>query len=246
VDGRPLGLSNRLNQSIDESRGVYYARMDGDDVAYPRRLERQVTYLRDHPEVDVVGAWAIIFCKGGVALGKRSGPEDHREICRRPRAGFPLIHPTYFGRIGFFQGLRYRSRAIRSEDQDMLLRAFLQGQASSPVGAGTEGGHASASRPVRFANVPEILLGYREEGLDLKKNLRTRFYLTGCFAESFLKAGRPFAAARASAEQILKGLVDVVAIGTGLGYSILPHRARPASSPELSQWASVWAGLQNV
>src|SRR5512135_1398022 len=58
-DGLSLGLPDRLNQAIDASRGEYFARMDGDDVSYPRRLGRQVDYLRHHPQVDLVGAWAI-------------------------------------------------------------------------------------------------------------------------------------------------------------------------------------------
>src|SRR5512135_470595 len=123
-DGLSLGLPDRLNQAIDASRGEYFAKMDGDDVSYPRRLERQVDYLRHHPEVDLVGAWAMVFGRDGTALGKRAGAEDHEAICARPWSGFPLGQPTFFGRIGFFRRYRYRPSAVRCEDQDLLLRAF--------------------------------------------------------------------------------------------------------------------------
>src|SRR4051794_36827493 len=51
------GLPARLNQAVAAARGEYFARMDGDDLSYPERLERQVAYLQAHPEVDLVGAW---------------------------------------------------------------------------------------------------------------------------------------------------------------------------------------------
>jgi len=51
---RNLGLPARLNQAIDLSRGKYFARMDGDDIAYPERFEVQVDYLEKHPEIEVI------------------------------------------------------------------------------------------------------------------------------------------------------------------------------------------------
>ena len=44
-DGRRLGLAARLNQLVDMSQGLYFARMDADDVAYPERFQRQVDFL---------------------------------------------------------------------------------------------------------------------------------------------------------------------------------------------------------
>jgi glycosyltransferase involved in cell wall biosynthesis len=45
VDGVRRGLPARLNEAIFQSNGQYLARMDGDDVAYPERLERQIRFL---------------------------------------------------------------------------------------------------------------------------------------------------------------------------------------------------------
>ena len=39
--------------------------MDGDDVAYPERFARQIQYLENHSEVDLLGAGILVF-KGGV------------------------------------------------------------------------------------------------------------------------------------------------------------------------------------
>ena len=49
------GYPSLLNESLKLAKGRYVARMDADDVVRPDRLERQVTYLRAHPECVAVG-----------------------------------------------------------------------------------------------------------------------------------------------------------------------------------------------
>jgi len=44
-----------LNRGLEHARTELVARMDADDISHPRRLEMQVAYLRDHPEVVAVG-----------------------------------------------------------------------------------------------------------------------------------------------------------------------------------------------
>ena len=56
-----LGLAPRLNQCVRLARGRYIARMDADDVAYPQRLEKQVSFLQDHPDIDLLGTGAVVF-----------------------------------------------------------------------------------------------------------------------------------------------------------------------------------------
>ncbi len=95
-DVRQLGISYRLNQAIALSRGSLFARMDGDDVSYPERLERQLAYLCSHPDIDLVGAGAVVFNDHGVAIGKRFAPESHDEICASTR-GIPDRAPHFHG-----------------------------------------------------------------------------------------------------------------------------------------------------
>jgi hypothetical protein len=203
--------------------------------------------LKHHPEVDLVGAWAIVFSKDGIPLGKRAGAERHEEICTRPGAGFPLIHPTYLGRIGFFREFGYCPSAVRCEDQDLLLRSFeTRVGNSNKMRAQDQDLLLRSYRGARFANVPEILLGYREDRLDLKKLLASRYYFMGSVRTELLRQGRPFVAARAAAAQVLKATADLVAIGTGLNHKLLRHRARPVTEPERHRWRDVWASLQTT
>ena len=50
------GISHALNVGLSQCRADLVARMDSDDKMVPTRLERQVAYLRAHPDVTVLGA----------------------------------------------------------------------------------------------------------------------------------------------------------------------------------------------
>lgn len=221
-DGAWRGRPIRRNQTIEFSRGFYYACLDGDDVAYPRRLERQLDYLRQHPGVDLVGSGMAVFGADGAAIGKRVGPERHDAIAARPVGGIPMMHPTFLGLTDYFRRFGYRAAFPVAEDQDLLLRSY---------------------RHSTFANVPEILVGYRESTLSLKKNLPMRFYLATSVWGAFRDQHRWDLAARAVAEQGVKAMVDVAAIGSGLNYRILRHRATSMTPEERREWERLWTEL---
>jgi len=42
--GEHKGISAALNKGLKASRGEYIARMDGDDIAFPERFEKQVKF----------------------------------------------------------------------------------------------------------------------------------------------------------------------------------------------------------
>ena len=150
-DGRRLRLAARLNECIDRARGRYLARMDADDIAYPDRLARQLAFLVAHAEVDLCSAGAMVFGKHGRPLWRFSPAPDHAGITRSPFRGFPLWHPLWMGRIEWFRRWRYEESAWLAQDQELLLRSY---------------------RLSRFANLPQVLLGYRRERITLKKLLR--------------------------------------------------------------------------
>jgi glycosyltransferase involved in cell wall biosynthesis len=224
ADGGHKALSERLNQAIDLSNGKYFARMDHDDVSYPERFQREVDFLEQHPEIDLVGAAILIFSGEGVPRGGITLSTTHAEICRRPWGGFKLPHPTWMGRTEWFRRHKYRPK-MTSEDQDLLYRTFQESQ---------------------FACLPEILLGYREERITVIKGWRYRKDVAGSLIRH-VRAGKlsPLYLAGVP-EQALKGLIDLFAVTTGLKYRILRHRARPVEPATLKRWGSVWAGVQSA
>jgi glycosyltransferase involved in cell wall biosynthesis len=220
VDGRRRGLAVWLNQAIALSRGLFFARMDGDDVSYPRRFEKQVAYLEAYPQVDLVGAQVLLFGSDGGVLGKPALLEDHQAICARAFLDvLPMRHPTFLGHMAWFRKHRYDDEAIKTQDQILLLRSY---------------------RDSFFANVPEILLGYREEQLNLQKMLRTRQIFLRFALRELLRRGEPLLALRVILRQMAKTVVEIAAVQSGLNYRLLKHRLGPLGAAERREWEQLW------
>lgn len=214
-DRQRLQLGARLNECIARATGEYVARMDADDIAYPRRLEKQLRFLADRPEVDLTGGWAVLFADAGVPVGKRADPPTHREIARWPLYSFKLIHPTFMGKTPWFRRHPYRADAIRCEDMDLLFRACADS---------------------RFANLPEIVLGYRQSSIDLRKCLRSRWMWYCCAGRYLNRAGH----LRVGAVEVLKSCRDVLAVAAHVDNAWLRARATALTKEELGEWREVW------
>src|SRR5579871_2895764 len=213
-DQRRLELGSRLNECIERAAGEYVARMDADDIAYPRRLEKQVQFLLARPEVDLAGGWAVLFADAGAPVGKRADPAAHCEIARWPLYSFKLIHPTFMGKTSWFRRYRYRADALRCEDHDLLFRAC----------AGS-----------RFANLPEIVLGYRQGSINLRKSLRSRWMWWRCAGSYLNRAGQ----LRVGAVEALKSCRDALAVAAHADGAWLRSRYPALSEEELREWRKV-------
>jgi glycosyltransferase involved in cell wall biosynthesis len=218
-DGVNKNLPNRLNEAISLSKGKYFARMDGDDIAYPERFQAQVKYLEKHPEVDLLSTNIVVIDQNNHATGGFISVQSHEEICRRPWAGFPMTHPTWMGRLEWFRTHQYRPQAIRTEDTDLLLRTYDIS---------------------RFAQLPEVMLGYRVDSLSLKKILPGRYYTSLSLLEKAF-VGKKYLYALGVIEQAAKAAVDIFAITTGLNFKLLKHRVgEPLTEAEQAQWQKIW------
>jgi len=51
------GVTKTLNRGLELATAPLVARMDADDIAMPNRLERQVAYMSENPDVGVVSSW---------------------------------------------------------------------------------------------------------------------------------------------------------------------------------------------
>lgn len=219
-DGFHVGLPARLNQAVRLSRGQYFARMDGDDICFPERLRRQVEYLEDHPGTDLLATSVVVFRGDGEVLGERRCPASHEEISRRPWGSFPMPHPTWMGRTEWFRRHPYDIRAVRAEDQELLLRT-----------------HAYS----RFAGLHDVLLGYREERLRLASISRGRISYVTAGLRYFLGKRELGYAVALTCGHSFRMLGDVVAIASGLEHRLLRHRARPVTGTLRHDWELVWA-----
>jgi glycosyltransferase involved in cell wall biosynthesis len=218
-DGKKLGLATRLNQGLDMCRGDYIARIDGDDIAYPQRLERQTAFMQKNRHIDLLGTGAMVFGQDGIAVGKFPVRETHAEICKNPWSGFYLAHPTWLGKAGWFRKYRYRPTMKKAQDQDLLLRSFETSE---------------------FACLPDILTGYRQEFLSIKKTIKSRYYFSKALGREAIRRKIYPLMVWAMIAQMAKGGVDALAISTGQQRNVLKHRALPASKQEVRGWTKCW------
>ncbi len=131
-----------LNTGIEAARAPLVARMDADDVAHPRRLERQLALLADAPEVAAVSCWYRVVDEAGRETGRVHHPT------RRQGLGELMRHYCLF----LSSGATMRRSAVLevggfhpsfppAEDYDLWLRLL-------------DAGH-------HLDCVPEILVDYR-------------------------------------------------------------------------------------
>lgn len=222
ADGRNLGLPSRLNQAVDLARGRYFARFDADDICYPQRLAQQAQFLDAHPDVDLVGTGMLVFDGEGRAIGTYRVQARHEQICARPLAGFHLPHPSWMGRLEWFRRWRYDPSFRKAQDQELLLRAW---------------------RNSRYAAIPALLVGYRQEAVSLRKSALGRWYFSRAVLRSTMREGRPAAGLLAVSVQAAKLAVDALAILTGTTRTLLRHRARRCPDEERRHWLRVWAAV---
>lgn len=89
------GLGIALNEGLKYCSHELVARMDTDDICFPRRFEKQVKFMAEHPEVDISSAWLEEF-EGSVTNVKsiKKVPASHQEISSYIKSRNPLNHPA--------------------------------------------------------------------------------------------------------------------------------------------------------
>lgn len=87
------GLGNALRIGMERATNEIVARMDSDDVAVPDRFEKQIGYMQDHPECDIVGGQITEFIDNEQNIvGKREVPCGNDEILMWLRGRCPFNH----------------------------------------------------------------------------------------------------------------------------------------------------------
>lgn len=122
-------LVAQRNLGLAEARPDLIALLDADDVAEPTRLQQQVEYLLDHPEIDLLGSQIRIIGQGGETLGFRCFPLELGSIVDPLRSYVPLSHPSLLFRkevILAAGGYQY-TRHPALDDYELYCRLAIAG-----------------------------------------------------------------------------------------------------------------------
>ena len=150
------GLACVLNDLLDicfKDRYEYIARMDADDISMTDRFEKQVTYLDNHPEIDVVGGAINEINEEGRSRGKTiiypATPGECRSFFAKRN---PHAHPAVMFRKSFFDklnGKKYRPEYRQNQDTMLWFDGMMAG--------------------TLHANIPDVVLYFRMTNTMFKK-----------------------------------------------------------------------------
>lgn len=172
---RVYSLIHALGQSgdpatefaISKAKGSYIAKMDGDDVAVPQRLERQVAYLEENKDIFLVGSHAEIIDQNGKKLGVKETPLTSKKIYNSFFLYCNVIHPTIMFRNNF-SGSFYKIKFPYFNEYYTFFKLMRQGK--------------------RFANIAEPLILYRIHGNnDTFSHTREKFKSTLRIRAAFIR-----------------------------------------------------------
>jgi len=130
------GIVGALNRGLEEARGELIGRMDGDDVAEPERLQRQLAYLAEHPECVIVGTGAWFMDPGGAVVDRVISPASEEEIESRllQGDGSALIHASVIMRGAAVRAVGgYLREFDKAEDIDLFFRLMTVGRLANLV-----------------------------------------------------------------------------------------------------------------
>ncbi|KJU82297.1 glycosyltransferase [Candidatus Magnetobacterium bavaricum] len=121
-----LGIANSRNKGIIESRGAFIALADGDDYYNAARFERQVKFLKNNPEISVVGSNMYLVDEKNNIIGERTYPEKHKDIKKQFLIKMAIANPSVMVRKTDFDEVGYFDKDLsKAEDFDLWLRFLV-------------------------------------------------------------------------------------------------------------------------
>lgn len=148
-----LGLTKSLNKGLALAEGQYIARMDADDISHPQRLAKQLAYMEQNENVDVVGSWGWIVDDKGIVWGDLRPYVEFEDIFVQLFFSNCMIHSSTFFRKEVIMRLGgYDTAFVRAQDYGLWVKII------SNLG--------------KITNIPEYLVKYRNH----HENITNQFF----------------------------------------------------------------------
>ena len=159
---KKASLSNALNKGINKSQGEYIARMDADDISHPKRIEKQIKFLKKNKSVSIVGTNINLIDHQGNFVRKIYYPLKFKDLKKKLEVDSYIAHPSVMMRKEIFKKLKgYRFQFCPAEDYDLWLRALHH---------------------FKIENMKEFLLNYREHSSKMGSVMELQTILGATYA----------------------------------------------------------------
>lgn len=169
---RNMKLSYTLNRCLEAATGELIARMDGDDISHRDRIDKQVAYLSEHPDIQLVGCAMRRFDEKGFhdIMHPVQAPDRWTLHHRVPFYHATIL--TYKKVFDALHGYNDTDRTTRVEDRDLWFRFFANGFSG--------------------ANIDEVLYDVRENADTIsRRTTRSRFQSLRTTAYGYRLLGYP-------------------------------------------------------
>ncbi len=136
---RNLGITKNRNKALQITDADFVAVLDSDDYWIDtHKIEKQISFLLDSPDVAIVGTQSIRVSQKETILGKINLPLDNTTLKRTALISNPFVHSSVVYRISAIQ--QYEETFIIWEDYATWLKV---------------------GRTYNFANIPDTCTAYR-------------------------------------------------------------------------------------
>ncbi len=152
------GPMKSANIGIKEARGEYIARIDSDDISYPKRLSSQVDFLDKNLDFGLVGSWGDIINSDNTVLRQIKMIVESDDIKNKLIKYNPFFHSAIMFRKEIVDNIGLYDEGFRlAGDYEFYFRVIEK---------------------YKVANLPESLIAYRvhENSLTGKKRRKQLSY----------------------------------------------------------------------
>ena len=157
-----LGITDNMNNGIHKCNGKYIAILDGDDWAYPYRIEEQVKLMEKDEEVVLCAGYMDICDENLNVKTTRTYPLKDKDIRRAMVKYDPISHPSSMWRKdALLKTDLYSKNFPICRDYDLIVRISEFG---------------------KYENIPKSLIKYRvrkesETGKRIRQTQMYSFYI---------------------------------------------------------------------
>lgn len=158
VNKENLGITENMNNGINKCNGKYIAILDGDDWAYPYRIEEQVKLMEENTDVVICSGYMDICNENLEIQTTRRYPLKNKDIRKAMVRYDPIPHPaSIWRREALIKTSLYSKNFPICRDYDLVVRISEFG---------------------KYGNIPKPLIKYRvrNESETGKRIRQTQFY----------------------------------------------------------------------
>ena len=157
-----VGLGEALRIGVENCTNEIIARMDTDDIARNDRFEKQIKFLKEHPDIDLVGSWISEFeTNPEEILSYRQLPTEHKEIYKFGQFRSPVNHMTAMYKKSAVLNAGNYQTFKNIEDYYLWARMLKNG--------------------AKFANIPECLVNVRAGNAMFKRRANLTYFFNSEF-----------------------------------------------------------------